>query len=215
MGADPDRENRRLGLHPGKMPLVLASASRARAGLLAAAGLRFDIVPAHIDEEEIKFALRNEGAAAGTVAENLADLKARRVSERRPGCLVIGADQILECEGEWFDKPTGLDQAREQLLALRGRTHRLHSFVCVSQEGARIWQHLEQAELTMRSFDKGFLDCYLEAVGEDVAETVGGYHFEGLGVNLFTRVRGNFHAILGLPLLPLLEFLRIHGVAAK
>jgi len=215
MDADLDRKNRRLGLHPEKAPLVLASVSRARADLLAAAGLRFDIVPAHIDEEKIKLALRGEGAAAGTVAENLADRKARRVSERRPGCLVIGADQILECEGKWFDKPVDIDQARKQLLALRGRTHRLHSFVCVSQEGARIWQHLEQAELTMRSFDEDFLDRYLEAVGEDVAETVGGYHFEGLGVNLFARVRGDFHTILGLPLLPLLEFLRIHGVVAK
>jgi septum formation protein len=215
MDANLNRKNRRLGLHPEKMPLVLASASRARAELLSAAGLRFDILPANIDEEEIKRALRDKGAKAETVAEKLAGLKAARVSEQRRGCLVIGADQILECEGKWFDKPADIGQAREQLLTLRGRSHRLHSFVCVSQEGSRIWQHLEQAELTMRNFDEAFLDRYLEAVGEDVAEAVGGYHFEGLGVNLFARVQGDFHTILGLPLLPLLEFLRLHGVVAE
>ena len=145
------------------------------------------------------------------VAEVLAELKAVRVSTRRPGALVIGADQMLDCDGAWFDKPADRDAARAQLLALRHKTHRLTSSVVAVRDGRRVWHHTESAKLTMRNFSEGFLDRYLEQAGAAVLSSVGAYQLEGLGAQLFLQVEGDFFTILGLPLLALMDFLRENG----
>ncbi len=199
-------------VQPAARAVYLASASRARAELLEKAGVAFTAEPAGVDEHEIKAAMHKEGAAVGAAALVLADLKARRISARHPQALVIGADQILECNGMWFDKPVDMDHARAQLKTLRGRTHRLVSCVCVCLTGARIWTHEDQAQMTMRDFSDRFADEYVARMGPRVLDVVGGYELEGLGAQLFARVTGDYFAILGLPLLPLLDFLRGHGV---
>ncbi|ALG70300.1 septum formation protein Maf [Azospirillum thiophilum] len=195
--------------------LVLASGSRTRAAMLEQAGLTAILDKPLVDEEEVKEAGRVEGVSADIVAEALAELKAQRITRRHPGALVIGADQMLECEGRWFDKPAGRDAARDQLLALRGRTHRLVSCAVVVRDGERIWHKTDSARLTMRNFSEAFLDAYLERAGEGVLHSVGAYQLEGLGAQLFHRVEGDFFTILGLPLLPLLGFLRVHGVGKE
>ncbi|MGQ0676951.1 MAG: Maf family protein [Rhodospirillales bacterium] len=198
---------------PAGPELWLASASKARAALLRQAGIEPRIEPAGIDEGEIKASLRARGADAAQAVEALAELKATRVSRRHAGALVLGADQMLACEGQWSDKPRDMDDARRQLAALRGRRHELFSAACVVRDGARLWHHGESAGLSMRRFSDDFLDAYLKAVGADALNLVGAYALEGPGVQLFARVEGDFFGILGLPLLPLLDFLRSHGVA--
>lgn len=192
--------------------LVLASASRTRARLLAEAGLAFSAVAAVADEAALKESLKREGASAEDVALALARLKARRVAAERPGALVVGCDQLLECEGEWFDKPRDKNAARAQLAQLRGRMHRLATAVVVVKEDRCLWHHVASPRLTMRAFSDAFLANYLERVGEEVCESVGGYRLEGLGAQLFETVEGDYFAILGLPLLPLLAYLRDSGV---
>jgi len=206
--------------------LVLASASASRRALLDAAGLRFEAVAAAVDEDSIKESGRAEGMPPGEVAMMLAEAKARRVATRldrlaeaeggRAGALVIGADQLLTCRTEagerWFDKPRDLSEAREHLLALRGREHVLHTAVLCWREGARVWQHLATPRLVMRRFSDAFLDRYLAREGEAVLGCVGCYRLEGPGVQLFERMEAEHTAVLGLPLLPLLGFLRQHGV---
>ncbi|UKJ73877.1 Maf family protein [Azospirillum brasilense] len=200
----------------GAVPtVVLASGSRTRAEMLERAGVRVTLAPAAVDEEEIKLAARAEGAPVEDVAEALAELKAQRVTRKHLGALVIGADQMLECEGRWFDKPADRDAARAQLQDLRGKTHRLVSCAVVIRDGERLWHHVDRARLTMRPFSDAFLESYLNAAGDDVQGSVGAYHLEGLGAQLFHRVDGDFFTILGLPLLPLLGFLRVHGVIAE
>ena len=147
-----------------------------------------------------------------TVVEALALLKAQQVSRRFPDTLVIGADQMLECEGTRFDKPQDLDQARVQLGQLRGRAHDLVGCVIVVKDGARLWHHPSRVTLEMRPFSDSFLDSYLAAVGEAALKSVGAYQLEGLGAQLFARIKGDYFAILGLSLLPLLDFLRTHEV---
>lgn len=194
--------------------VVLASASRVRLALLRAAGVELVSEPAAIDEAEVKSSLRAVSAPASAVAESLAELKAQRVSRRRPQALVIGADQMLECAGTWYDKPRDLVEARAQLLALRGRRHDLLGSAVAVRDGVRLWHHNERARLTMRPFSDAFLDGYLAQAGDDALQSVGGYRLEGLGAQLFHRVEGDYFTILGLPLLPLLEFLRAQGVLA-
>ncbi len=194
-------------------PLVLASASAARRAVLAAAGLAFSVEAAAVDEAAIKESARAEGIPAGEAATMLAEAKARRVARRAPeGALVIGADQILVCDGAWFDKPADGAAARAQLLALRGKTHELQTALVCWRGGERVWGHVEAPRLTMRAFSDSFLDAYLRAEGEAVLSSVGAYRLEGLGAHLFAAVRGEHAAVLGLPLLPLLGFLRGHGV---
>ena len=192
--------------------LVLASQSRSRRELLQAAGMVFTTQPAHIDEAGVKQSARAEGTGVADVAILLAELKATRISARMPDALVIGADQILVCDDIWFDKPASLEQAREHLLFLRGKTHLLVTSVICMRDGNRLWHHVAEPRLTMRSFSDAFLADYLAGEGDAVMETVGAYRLEGLGVHLFDRIDGEFSAILGLPLLPLLGFLRQHGV---
>ena len=193
-------------------PLVLASASAARRAVLAAAGLSFTAEAAAVDEAAIKESARAEGIPAGEAATMLAEAKARRVARCAPDALVIGADQILVRGGAWFDKPADIAAARAQLLALRGETHELGTALVCWRGGERVWGHVATPRLTMRAFSDAFLNAYLEAEGEAVLSSVGAYRLEGLGAHLFTAVEGEHAAVLGLPLLPLLSFLRGHGV---
>ena len=197
--------------HPAPR-LVLASSSTSRAALLRAAGLTFDVLPARIDEAEVKRSGRAAGATAGDVALLLAELKARQVSARESDALVIGADQILLCADEWFDKPETIAEARKQLARLRGRGHVLATAVACYRDGRRLWHHIATPHLTMRSFSDAFLDDYLAAEGLDITGSVGAYRLEGRGIHLFAKVEGEHGAILGLPMLALLDFLRQHGV---
>ena len=188
-------------------PLILASASRSRRQPLTNAGLSFDIEPAGVDEEEIT---RSLGAKASPqeLATTLAEMKAVRVSSRHGAAMVIGADSVLACNGRLFDKPPTLAAARRQLLTLAGQTHELISSVVVAKAGARLWHWSERARLTMRPFTESFVDAYLARAGQAVCASVGAYQLEGLGAHLFSRVDGDYFTILGLPLLPLLAFLR-------
>jgi septum formation protein len=191
--------------------LILASASPARARLLAAAGLEFAVEPARIDEVATKRAFAGGRAAAGDCALALAEGKARAVALRHPHALVIGADQLLVCDQGWFDKPADLAAARAQLEALAGKTHELITAVCVVQGEERLWVCVSRPRLTMRAFDAVFIDAYLAAEGAGVLDSVGTYKLEGRGVQLFARIEGDHFAILGLPLVELLGYLRQRG----
>lgn len=196
-------------------PLILASASETRAEMLRAVGLSPEIIPARIDEEELKISLRAAGASPRDQADALAEMKALRVSARHPGALVIGADQVLDFRGEAFDKAPDAAALRTQLLRLRGERHDLHSAAVIAMDGAPVWRHIGRATLTMRAFSESFLDDYIAAAGPAALASVGGYQVEGRGGALFSRVDGDWFSILGLPLLPLLAFLRLRGVLAE
>jgi nucleoside triphosphate pyrophosphatase len=195
--------------------LILASASPSRRQMLLNAGLDFEIVPSGVDEDEVKLSLIAERASAQDIATTLAEMKAVRVSTRRPGAMVIGADSTLACQGKLYDKPPTLAAARQQLTALGGRTHELVSAVVVARNGARLWHTTETGRLTMRPLSEAFLDAYLARAGEAVCASVGAYQLEGLGAHLFSRIDGDYFTVLGMPLLPLLVFLAEHGIGLE
>jgi septum formation protein len=192
-------------------PIVLASASPTRAAMLTAAGLDFAVMPAAIDEAPVKEAARTSGLSAIDCALKLAETKAMQVAHDHQTALVIGADQILVAGDRWFDKPTDLAAAREQLITLRGKRHELATAVCVVRGGDRLWHLQRSPHLTMRRFSDAFLDEYLADEGEALLGSVGAYRLEGRGVQLFSEVEGDHFAILGLPLCELLGFLRQRG----
>ena len=194
--------------------LVLASASPTRARLLEAAGLKPTIEPADLDETAVKATFRVNGRDPGACAIALAEAKAQRIASRMPGALVLGADQLLVCDGEWFDKPKVRAAARAQLETLRGKRHVLPTAAVLVKNGATIWHTLAEPALTMRRFSDAFLDDYLAAAGDAALGSVGGYQIEGRGVQLMAEIEGDHFAILGLPLLPLLNFLRKSGFVA-
>ncbi len=193
-------------------PLILASASQTRLCLLRDAGLSVAVRPASVDEAAIKRLARDAGEGPDRTAQLLADRKAASAGD--PGAIVIGADQLLVCERSWFDKPRSLAEARTQLLALRGRPHVLHTALALSRDGRVIGRHVSRPRLVMRSFSEAALDAYLALEGEAVLSSVGGYRLEGPGIHLFEAVEGEHAAILGLPMLALLDMLRRHGVLA-
>lgn len=190
--------------------VVLASQAESRQKLLTAAGLAFHIILPDVDEAAIHEALYNGNAETdpSDVAELLARAKAEEVSARVPTALVIGADQVLSLDGKILDKPAGRDAVRDRLLALRGKTHQLHSAVALAEGGQVTWSHIETAHLTMRAFSPEFLGRYLAAAGPQVCQSVGSYELDGLGIQLFDRIEGDYFAILGLPVLLLFERLR-------
>jgi len=190
----------------GLKPLILASQSPARQSLLAKAGVLFEAIPAEIDERAI--ARTADASAAAEVAALLAREKATAVSALFPGRFVVGADQTLALGKRLFNKPAHREQAFEQLHALAGRTHELHSAVAVVCDGRLLFAHVAVARMTIRSLTADAIDCYLDSAGEAVTTSVGAYQLEGLGVHLFEQIEGDHFTILGLPLLPLLEFLR-------
>jgi len=197
----------------GAPQLILATASQARAAMFEAAGIDVALRPAAVDEGEVKASFKAAGGSAGEAAVALAELKAGRVAQNvAPEAVVLGADQILTCDDDWFDKPPDREAARRQLERLAGKPHELHTAVVGFRGGARIWHHLSLSSLWMRPLSPDFIDHYIERVGDAVLETVGGYHIERLGPHLFSRIDGSHFAILGMPLLPTLSFLRDQGV---
>jgi septum formation protein len=198
--------------------LVLASSSASRRAMLEGAGLRFEAIAAAVDEGAIKESAQAEGIPPAEAALMLADAKAMRIAARRPEALVIGGDQLLTCiiDGKvhWFDKPVGLDGARQHLRTLRGLRHELVTATVAWRGGERIWQDVSTPRLTMRDVSDQFIEDYLALEGEILCSSVGAYRVEGPGIQLFNRIEGEHSAILGLPLLPLLRFLRQHGVLA-
>ena len=191
--------------------LVLASGSATRAALLRAAGLEFEVVVPRVDEETFKEGLLAEGASPRDVADALAEMKAARVSVRRPEAFTLGCDQTLSCEDRLFSKPATRDEAREQLRELMGRTHKLLSAAVIYQHGRPVWREVTEAKLTMGRMSDAWLDGYLERNWESVRHSVGAYRIEEEGVRLFTKIEGDHFTILGLPLLPLLSFLALRG----
>jgi septum formation protein len=195
-----------MTLWRGKHPLVLASQSLTRQALLANAGIDFEAVAADLDERAVQQA--SGLLAPGDIAALLAREKALSVSSRQPGKYVIGADQTLAQGERLFSKPAGRPQAAEQLRALAGRSHELHSAVAVARDGKILFEAIAIAGMTMRRLGEAEIDVYLDQAGEAVRSSVGAYQLEGLGVHLFERIEGDHFTILGLPLLPLLAFLR-------
>jgi septum formation protein len=194
-------------------PLMLASKSASRRAVLESAGIPIDIEPADVDERGIEERAGLE--SPDRIAALLAREKARVVSAKHPNRTVLGADQTLALGQRRFSKASNRAAARQQLAALRGNTHTLHSAVCVMRGGTVLFENVDAAHLTMRPFSDVFLDSYLDAVGDKALASVGGYQLEGTGIQLFERVDGDHFTVLGLPLLPLLDWLRQAGLLAK
>jgi nucleoside triphosphate pyrophosphatase len=188
--------------------LILASRSGVRAMLLENAGVHFRVEVSPVDEAAAKVGFEGDGDA---LAKHLAELKSESVSAEAGDQFVIGADQVLSCNGRLFDKPRHQKEARENLCAFRGQTHTLHSAVTVARGGKTEWSHVAQAHLTMRDFSDEFVDHYLRRSGEKILKSVGCYQLEGPGIQLFDRIDGDYFTILGLPLLPLFSYLRSQG----
>ncbi len=190
-------------------PLIVASRSAARRALLEAAGVELAVAPADIDERRLEDQAGSQ--APGAVALLLAREKAAAAGRLHPGRLVLGADQVLALDEQRFAKPADRAAAKAQLLALRGRSHELHSAVVFMADGAVLFEHVGVARLTMRAFSEKFLELYLDTVGVAATASVGAYQLEGLGIQLFERIEGDYFTVLGLPLMPALEFLRRRG----
>lgn len=192
--------------------LVLASGSVIRAEMLKNAGIDFDIVPARVNEAKIRDVMLAKDSAVHDIVESLADAKAREVAGSRSNDLVLGADQILVCEGRLFEKPTNMSTVVEQLRFLRGKTHELLSAVVIYEGTVPVWRTLGRAKLTMRDFSDEFLAEYVVSEGDGLLTTVGAYKLEGAGVQLFAHVEGDYFSVLGLPLLEVLGYLRSRNI---
>ena len=194
--------------------LILASGSRSRRQMLEAAGLTFEVLPSRVDERAIRDALEGDGDPIDPtdLAEVLARAKAEDVSRDRPDALVIGADQVLALGDTIYEKPKDLAEARRHIWSCRGKTHALHSAAALAVGGETGWTATDTAEMTMRDFSSAFADAYVDRAGPAICQSVGAYQLEGLGMQLFERIEGDYFTILGLPLLALLEELRNRGV---
>ena len=196
-------------------PLILASGSLIRAQMLRNAGLNFEVQTPRVDEDTVKAALLAEGAPPRDVADALAELKARKLSDRHPRALVLGCDQVLALGDDVLSKPVNRDDARSQLQRMRGQRHTLLSAAVLCEDGAPIWRHVAVVRLVMRDFTDTFLDDYLDRNWPGIADSVGAYKLEEEGVRLFSRIDGDFFAVLGLPLLELLSYLTLRGDIQK
>ena len=192
-------------------PLILASGSEIRQQLLRNAGVEFAVQPARVDEETIKQSLLAEEATPHDISDALAEFKARRISEKNPNALVLGCDQVLELKGEMLSKPKSPEDARDQLKRLRGARHKLLSAAVLYEEGKPIWRHVGQVRLTMRPFSDSYLDSYVERNWNSIQHSVGCYKLEEEGVRLFSQIEGDYFTVLGLPLLPFLNYLTLRG----
>ncbi|GGX67258.1 Maf-like protein [Litorimonas cladophorae] len=192
--------------------LILASGSAIRREILDGAGLAYEVIVRPVDEAAIKEAMLADGARLRDIADALAEAKAMRVSRQEPG-LVIGADQIMVMDDTLFDKPKDMAEARARLLSMRGKKHELIGAVVICENGAPVWRHICRTKLWVREFSEEFLDWYIETEGDALTKSVGAYRFEGPGSQLFEKVEGGFFAILGLDLLPVLDYLRTRGIA--
>ena len=198
------------------MKLILASTSAARRAMLANAGVPHEAMAPHVDEEELKATLKAEGASPRAVADALAETKAVKISRRVPGALVLGADQVLALlDGTMLNKPGDRDAAAAQLRSLRGVEHRLISAAVIAENGTPVWRFVDTTALQVRAFSDDWLEAYLDAEGDELLGCVGAYRLEGLGAQLFARVRGDYFTVLGLPLLAVLDYLRTRGVIAS
>ena len=191
--------------------IILASGSTIRADLLRNAGVAFDVEPGRIDEDAITAGMLAEGASPRDIADALAEQKARKISNKRPEALVIGCDQVLDFRGELMAKPESPDMARDQIVRMRGQTHKLLSAVVIYLGGEPIWRHVGQVRLTMHNVTDGWLDDYITRNWPGIGESVGGYKLEEEGVRLFSRIEGDYFTVLGLPLLDLLSYLALRG----
>ena len=196
-------------------PIILASASASRRALLDGARISYSAQAAHIDEISIRSSCEAEGISPGDIAVILAEMKAQVVAQNRPDALIIGSDQILVCEGVIFGKPDTRQQAHDILEQLQGNAHHLITSLVIFKSGMRIWHHIATANLAMRSLSIDDIEAYLDVIGAEAFSTPGCYQIEGPGAHLFTDMTGAYYDILGLPLLPLLSFLREHGLALQ
>lgn len=191
--------------------LILASGSTIRAQMLSNARVPFESVKPRVDEEMIRRGLEAEGATPRDIADALAEGKARKISAKRPGALVLGCDQVLDFKGEIFSKPVDVEQARAQLMRLRGERHMLLSAAVIYQDGAPLWRSVGVVRLYMRAFSDDFLDAYLARNWESIRHSVGGYKLEEEGVRLFEKIDGDYFTVLGMPLVEILSYLTLRG----
>ena len=191
--------------------IILASGSASRRSLLAGAGVQAQSIKPNVDEDAAKRGMRSEGLSGSNQAMRLAEMKAVKVSSQVEG-LVIGGDQMLNLEGEAFDKPINLDGAAKHLKKLSGKTHTLETAIVIAENGEPIWRHMARPHLTVRTLSDGFIRSYIQSCGPPLLTTVGAYQLEGLGAQLFSKIEGDYFSVLGLPLLPLLDYLRIRNV---
>ena len=191
--------------------IILASGSASRRSLLAGAGVQAQSIKPNVDEDAAKRGMRSEGLSVSNQAMRLAEMKAVKVSSQGEG-LVIGGDQMLNLEGEAFDKPINLDGAAKHLKKLSGKTHTLETAIVIAENGEPIWRHMARPHLTVRTLSDGFIRSYIQSCGPPLLTTVGAYQLEGLGAQLFSKIEGDYFSVLGLPLLPLLDYLRIRNV---
>jgi septum formation protein len=197
------------------MAFVLASTSPIRLQLLRSAGLSVEAVAPRVDEETARLALVAEGAKPRDVADTLAELTARKVSDKRPGDLVLGCDQVLEFDGKVFAKPETPDEARDHLRQMRGKSHRLISAIVAYENAEPVWRHVAEARLTMHEISDAYLDDYVDRNWDSIRHSVGGYKIEEEGIRLFSAITGDHFTILGLPMLPLLAWLGTRGMIAR
>jgi len=192
--------------------LILASESSSRRAMLINAGVSFEAIPAYIDEESIKESILAEGGKPKDVADILAEMKAISLSRQHPEAYVLGSDQVLVLENNLMSKAANRSEAKAHLLSMSGKTHSLIAAAVIAKNGQAVWRGMERAKLTMRTLSEGDVDRYLEDVGDNILSSVGCYHIEGKGAQLFDQVKGDFFTILGLPLFKVLAQLRLYGM---
>ena len=188
--------------------IILASKSKSRKKILEAAGLIFEIVTSGVDEDKVKAKMSKTGATFEQIAEALACEKALSVSQNHLDSLIIGSDQILVCDGKYYDKAKDIDEARSHLKSFKGKTHELVTSIALVRNGEVIWKHTSRPRLSMRDFSSEFMEEYIEKAGDALLQSVGCYFIEGLGIHLFSNIEGEYHAIQGMPMLALLKKLR-------